>query len=59
MPALMLRVRVFDIETDTQIREHSLNYSSHESREWLKNLIVWAGFNKKSVELLNISDDVS
>lgn len=55
--ALNIKVLVFDIATDTQIREHELNYNNGEKRRWLAQLIVWACNNGKSVEILNVGDD--
>ena len=55
---LIVKVMVFDIATDSQIREHSeVNFSLAKHRDWVNNLIVWACCNGKSVEIVNSRDD--
>lgn len=54
---LRLKILVFDIETGRQIREHDVNYSKGENRDWLAGVFVWAANNKKSVEVFNVRDD--
>ena len=54
---LMLKILVFDIALDKQIREHVVDFSVGDKRKWLSGLVVWATKNNKSVEVLNVEDD--
>lgn len=54
---LRIKVLVYDIDTEEQIREHDVNFSDGDKRRWLSQLIVWAASNKKSVEIINYFDD--
>lgn len=54
---LRIKVLVFDIKSDKQIREHDVDFSKDANQTWLNNLLVWAFNNNKSVELFNIADD--
>lgn len=55
---LIVKVLVFDIATDTQIREHpEVNFSIAKHRDWVNSLIVWAVCNGKSVEIVSPNDD--
>jgi hypothetical protein len=46
-----IKVLVFDIVTNTQIREHKVDFSDGRKRKWLCGLIVWATSNQKSIEI--------
>lgn len=54
---LRIKVLVFDIKSDKQIREHDVDFSKGKNRDWLTGVLVWAFNNHKSVELFNIEDD--
>ena len=54
---LILKVLIFDIELDKQIREHIVDFSVRDKRKWLSSVVVWATLNNKSVEVYNIEDD--
>lgn len=56
-PLLYVRVFVHDIKSGETIREHKINYNDPSRRRWLAKLCVWAWYNGKSVETLNIKDD--
>ena len=54
--SLRLKVLVFEIGSDVQIREHDVDFDKKENRLWLCNLIVWASHNQKYVEISNFND---
>lgn len=54
---LMLKVLIFDIEQDKQIREHIIDFANREKRKWLSSVVVWATLNRKLVEVVNMEDD--
>ena len=56
--SLRLKVLVFEIGSDVQIREHDVDFDKKENRLWLCNLIVWATMNRKEVQIYNIKDDI-
>ena len=56
-PPLVLKVLVYDLASDKQIREHTIKLCREGKREWLVNLCVWAACNGKGVEILAIQDD--
>ena len=56
-----VRVLVFDIAQDQQIREHGINYSKlmidkDQKLKWLLDMILWATKNGKSVEIMSEED---
>lgn len=55
---LYIKVMVFDIAEDKQIRDLRVDISNGDKRAWLFDLILWATLNGKSVEMLNEKDDV-
>lgn len=46
-----VKVLVFEVATDIQIREHKIDFSDPRKRKWLSGLVVWATSNQKSVEI--------
>jgi hypothetical protein len=46
-----VKVLVFEVATDIQIREHKINFSDPRKRKWLSGLVVWATSNQKSIEI--------
>ena len=57
-PPLTVKVLVIDLKTNEVVREHKMNYNDKSMRRWLSKLCIWAWNNGKSVETLNIKDDV-
>lgn len=54
---IFLKMVIWDLETDTIIREHEVNYSNANAKAWMEKTLVWALKNKKSVELISLRDD--
>ena len=49
--SLRLKVLVFEIGDEAQIREHDVDFSKGKNRLWFCNLIVWACCNQKLVKI--------
>lgn len=54
---LGLKVLVFDLDTNEQIREITVRHFDSDKRKWLTDLVVWASLNHKSIEILSLQDD--
>lgn len=55
---LYVKIMVFDIVADKQIRDLRVDIANGDKRKWLFDLVLWATLNGKSVEVLNEKDDV-
>jgi hypothetical protein len=56
---LMLLVRVFEADSDEQIRERRLDFANSNQKDWVYDLILWATLNGKVVEVVNEKDDAN
>jgi hypothetical protein len=54
---LYLKVMVFEVKNDIQIRERRLDFANSNQKDWLYDLVLWATLNGKSVEIINEKDD--
>lgn len=52
----IVRVLVFDLSTDKQIRQKDMDLREDSKQEWLRRLIFWATCNNCSVEIINLND---
>lgn len=53
---LPIKLYVYDLETNTRIREHEFNYISRDDKRQINKIFLWALNNKKAVELVNAKD---
>ncbi len=53
---LQVLVLVYDLKTDTLVREKRINYGNPEDRQWIGKMSFWAFTNHCSVETYAISD---
>lgn len=54
---LTIVLRILDAKTDKIEQEITKNIDSHERRVWLTKTMMWALFNGKYVEIINLEDD--
>jgi hypothetical protein len=54
---LNLKLIVYDTQSGEAIREHLIDYNSPQTRRWLMRVTLWATYNHKSIELINVNDD--
>lgn len=59
LPQLLVRVLIFDIETDRVIQNYTYNWLDKESQARISRMIIWAVNNHKSVEILSLADDAA
>ena len=56
--ATYLRIRVFEITTQEQIRDLIVNIGADGKKDWLFDLVLWATLNNKLVQVSNKVDPV-
>ena len=54
---LSVRVLIYTLPNDTLEKDFVLHLNGGESRKKLMSCIVWAAFNNRCIEILNIEDD--
>jgi hypothetical protein len=54
---LMVRVLVYEVDSDEAIRDRVLDFNDHNMRYWVTKTVVWATLNHKSIEIINVLDD--
>jgi hypothetical protein len=55
---LKVVVRVYEADTDVQIRERRVDIANSNQKDWVYDLILWATLNGKVVEVVNERDDL-
>lgn len=54
---VIAKVYVFDVKTDKVEQEYNVSLNNKRNREKLEKTIMWALFNGKSIEIVNIKDE--
>jgi hypothetical protein len=51
--SLMVKIFVYEGDSDVPIRSYLKDIRTLETKEWLANMVVWACANNYSVEVIN------
>jgi hypothetical protein len=50
---LFIKVKVFDIKTEEQIRDLRVDVANGDKKDWLFDLMLWATLNGKLIQISN------
>lgn len=54
---LIVKMRVYDIKTDSEIRSRIFDYNDLELRKWYGKLVIWALSQGHAIELVKEDAD--
>lgn len=54
---LMVKMRVFDVKKDEEIRSRVFDYNDFELRKWYGKTVIWALMQGHAIELVQANAD--